>query len=49
MNPYTELVIALHDIARAIEERLGKCPITENIRQSADNLHMLGEPLKVKE
>ena len=49
MNDYSELCIALHDIARAVESRLGECPISENIRQCANTLHELGEPLKVKE
>jgi hypothetical protein len=49
MNPYTELVLALHDIARAVEARLGYCKISEDIRDCADRLHSIGEPLKVKE
>lgn len=49
MNEYSELVIALHDIARAIEIRLGQCQISDDIRNCADRLHTVGEPLKVKE
>ncbi len=49
MNEYSELVIALHDIARAVEVRLGQCQISDDIRDCADRLHMIGEPLKVKE
>ena len=49
MNEYSELVIALHDIARAVEARLGQCQISDDIRDCADRLHMIGEPLKVKE
>jgi len=49
MNEYSELVIELHNIARAVELRLGECPISESIRQCANTLHELGEPLKVKE
>jgi len=49
MNDYNELVIALHDIARAVEARLGECKISEDIRNCADRLHEIGEPLKVKE
>ena len=49
MNDYSELVITLHDIARAVEARLGECKISEDIRDCADRLHTLGEPLKVQE
>lgn len=49
MNDYSELVIALHDIARAVEMRFGECKISEDIRDCADRLHEIGEPLKVKE
>lgn len=49
MNDYSELVMALHDIARAVETRFGECKISEDIRDCADRLHMLGEPLKVQE
>lgn len=49
MNDYSELVIALHDIAREVEARLGECQISEDIRDCADRLHEIGEPLKVKE
>lgn len=49
MNDYSELVLALHDIARAVEARLGQCKISNDIRGCADTLHVLGEPLKVKE
>ena len=49
MNDYGELVLALHDIARAVEARLGSCQISEDIRDCADRLHEIGEPLKVKE
>jgi hypothetical protein len=47
MNDYSELVIALHDIARAVEVQLGICQISEDIRNCADRLHQIGEPLKV--
>ena len=49
MNNYSELVLALHDIARAVEARFGSCQISEDIRDCADRLHTLGEPLKVQE
>lgn len=49
MNDYSELVMALHDIARAVELRLGQCQISDNIRDCADRLHEIGEPLKAKE
>jgi len=49
MNNYSELVIALHDIARAVEARFGECQISDDIRKCADRLHVLGEPLKEKE
>lgn len=48
MNDYSELVLALHDIARAVEARFGQCQISDNIRDCADRLHVLGEPLKVE-
>lgn len=49
MNEYTDLVIALHDIARSVEIRFGQCQLSEDIRNCADRLHEIGEPLKVKE
>lgn len=49
MNEYAELVLTLHDIARAVEKKFGSCQISEDIRSCADRLHMLGEPLKVQE
>lgn len=49
MNDYSELVVALHDIARAVEARLGSCQISDDIRKCADRLNVLGEPLKVQE
>ena len=49
MNEYSELVLALHDIARAVEAKFGSCLISEDIRDCADRLNELGEPLKVNE
>jgi hypothetical protein len=49
MNNYSELVVSLHEIARAVEARFGSCQISQDIRDCADRLHELGEPLKVKE
>lgn len=37
----SEAVISLHDIARLIEQRLGKSNLTEDVRQCADRLHEL--------
>lgn len=36
------LVIRLHDIAREVEQRLGKGAISEDLRQLADRLHEAG-------
>lgn len=49
MNNYSELVIALHDIARVVESKFGECQISEDIRECANRLHLLGEPFKEKE
>jgi len=49
MNDYSELVMALHDIARAVEVRFGQCQISDDIRHCADRLHEIGEPLKAQE
>jgi hypothetical protein len=46
MNTYTELVIQLHNIARQIEETVGQGQLSEDIRDCADRLHTLGEPMK---
>ena len=32
-------IIQLHDIARAIEQELGICKLSEDIRKAADRLH----------
>lgn len=49
MNEYSEMVLTLHDIARALEDKFGECKLSQDIRKCADTLHELGEPLKVKE
>jgi hypothetical protein len=38
---YSELVIELHDIARKIENSIGKGLLSEDIRNCADRLHEL--------
>lgn len=42
----SELVIELHNIARQVESTVGIGQLSEDIRNCADRLHVLGEPLK---
>ncbi len=49
MNDYSELVIALHDIARKVEQEIGVGKLSKDIRDCADRLHNLGKPMKVEE
>jgi hypothetical protein len=46
MNNYSEIVIQLHNIARQIETTVGQGQLSEDIRNCADRLHTLGEPMK---
>jgi hypothetical protein len=32
-------IIQLHDIARAVEQELGICELSQDIRKAADKLH----------
>ena len=41
MNNYAELVIELHNIARQIENTIGKGQLSEDIRDCADRLNEL--------
>jgi hypothetical protein len=41
MNNYPELVIQLHNIAREIENTIGKGKLSEDIRACADRLNDL--------
>lgn len=50
--PNTQLldaVIQLHNIARLIEQELGKGNLSEDVRDCADRLHALTQPYKFEE
>jgi hypothetical protein len=42
-----QAVINLHDIARLVEQQLGKGALSEDLRKCADRLHVLNSPMKV--
>ena len=42
----SQTVIDLHDIARLVEQQLGKGALSEDIRKCADRLHVLNKPMK---
>ncbi len=44
-----ERVIQLHDIARQIEQEIGKGRLSERIRKNADDLHSLIKKVDVRE
>jgi hypothetical protein len=47
MNPQLDqAVIDLHDIARLIESQIGVGKLSSDIRDCADRLHMLTQPMK---
>lgn len=48
-NQMAEAVIRLHEIARLIEQELGKGNLSEDVRDCADRLHVLTQPYKLKE
>ena len=41
-----QAVIDLHDIARLVEQQLGKGALSEDLRKCADRLHVLNSPMK---
>jgi hypothetical protein len=41
-----QAVIDLHDIARLVEQQLGKGALSEDLRKCADRLHLLNSPMK---
>jgi hypothetical protein len=41
-----QAVIDLHDIARLVEQQLGKGALSEDLRKCADRLHWLNSPMK---
>ena len=41
-----QAVINLHDIARLVEQQLGKGALSEDLRKCADRLHVLNSPTK---
>lgn len=41
-----QAVINLHDIARLVEQQLGKGALSEDLRKCADRLHLLNRPMK---
>ena len=45
MNPLTDAVMQLHDIARLIEREIGTGTLSEAVRKSADELNELLKPL----
>lgn len=42
----SQAVIDLHNIARLIEANIGSGALSEDIRKSADRLHVLNKPIK---
>ncbi len=44
-----EAVIQLHEIARLVETEIGQGKLSEDIRNTADRLHTLTQPYKLKE
>ncbi len=44
-----DAVIQLHEIARLVETEIGKGKLSEDIRNTADRLHKLTQPYKLKE
>jgi hypothetical protein len=44
-----DAVIQLHNLARLIEEEIGKGTLAHDIRACADKLNVLIKPMKVKE
>jgi hypothetical protein len=45
MNPLTDAVVQLHDIARLIEKDIGTGTLSETVRKCADDLNELMKPL----
>ena len=43
---FTDAVIILHQIARTIEDKIGKGQLSEDIRDCADRLHKLTNEVK---
>jgi hypothetical protein len=41
-----EAVIQLHDIARMIESRIGRGLLSDDVRDCANRLHMITQPIK---
>lgn len=44
-----EAIIQLHNIARLIENKIGKGTLAQDVRQCADRLNTLLQPLETKE
>ena len=43
---YTDAIMMLHQIARTIEDKIGKGQLSEDIRDCADRLHKLTNEVK---
>ena len=41
-----DAVIKLHDAARLVEKTIGQCPLSTSIRQEADRVSNLANPVK---
>ena len=42
----TDLVIQLHDIARTLEQEIGRGQLSDDVRNCADRLHVLTQPFR---
>jgi hypothetical protein len=48
-NNLNDAIIQLHDIARVVEQEIGKGQLSDDIRKCADRLQVLLTPIKDKE
>ena len=46
---FIDMVIKLHDIARAVEEEIGRGNLSDDIRNCADRLHLLAQGVRIAE
>lgn len=48
-DEFDNAIIQLHDIARLIENKIGKGTLAQDVRQCAERLNTLLQPLETKE
>jgi hypothetical protein len=46
---FVDMVVMLHDIAKTVDEEIGRSDLSDDIRNCADRLHVLAQGVRLAE